>query len=149
MYKNRNQKQKDMHTIKNFSKKYLDSNLAVKMIRTFLAYANEGNPDILEVDEIEPIPTESLLEERFIIRFCKTRKTCNVVFGCGIQESKNNGIGNPDYFYHGVREINFESTNKALVEKMQTSFEEYLQNWSMKGKELPEDLVKAISLRVK
>ena len=135
-----------MHTRKNFSKKYLDSGLAVKMIRTFLAYANEENPDTLQVDEIEPIPTESLLEESFLIRFLDTRKTCTIVLRGGVQESKNNGIGNPDFFYHGVREINFESKNKALVETMQIRFEEYLRIITVT--EVSADFINSISSRV-
>ena len=134
-----------MHTIKNFSSVYLDSGLALKIIRSFLAYANEENDDSLEVDEIEPI--ESLSEERFIIKFYNNKKTCTIVFDCSVQAAKSSVIGASNFFYHGVREISFESTNKALVEKMQKRFEEYLQK--MKGKELPEDLVNAISLRVK
>jgi hypothetical protein len=137
-----------MYTTTNILRNHLDQILAERIIQLFLNDLNINDDGKLQVNEMTRVLIENLFEVRFTLELDGTKKTCDIIFACVIQEvhvKDPTGGGCPNFFYQGITEINFESRHKIIVETMQTRFEAFLK----KENGLPKRLWKSIQLNGK
>lgn len=147
-----------MHIIKNYLGNHLDLGLAENIIDAFIGYINnkkivfnvtQKKKQKFKILKKKNLETGNFLEKQIDIKISDSKQPCTMTLVFIIQDLKIENprvFGTSRFFYQGVHEIDFQSKDLVVVERIQYQFEEFIKE---ENNRLPKKLTDLIKFRIK